>query len=101
MTTWRELATRLAADAQVIANALGPDALMPNPVEAAEFLRGVHHLVGQMTRAGIGIGRAYGATLPENVLDGFRSTVQHMQAVTLTPVADVLGRVEGDRKVDE
>ncbi|MFC0439000.1 hypothetical protein [Kutzneria buriramensis] len=91
MSYWREVSTRLVANAQVIAQALQPDAPMPSPDEAAEFLRGVHHLVGEMKRAGIGIGRAYGSTLPDGVLAGFRSVIQHMQAVSLTPVADALG----------
>lgn len=72
---------------------------MPNPDEAAEFLRSVHHLVGELTRAGVGIGRAYGSALPEDVLAGFRAAVQHLQAVSLSPVADALGHPDR-RQVD-
>jgi hypothetical protein len=91
VTYWRELSTRLVADAQVVAQALEARAPKPTPGEAGEFLQGVHHMIEQLTRVSIGIGRTYGPDLPESVLGDFRVAVQHMQAVSLATVADALG----------
>jgi hypothetical protein len=93
MSAWRELATRLVADASVISASLQPGAPMPTPGEAAEFLRGAHHLIVELTKASIGIGRAYGRSLPEDTLREFRLAVQHMHAVSLDQVATALERV--------
>jgi hypothetical protein len=87
------LAARLVADVSVVDGVMKPDAPVPAPAEAAEFLRGVHHLVGRLTSASIGIGKSYGGRLPDAALDQFRLAVQHMQAVLLDPVADALERL--------
>lgn len=96
------LVTRLVADASVVAAAVSPEAPLPTPAEAAEFLRGVHHLVSRLTSASIGIGKAYGSRLPEADLGRFRTSVQHMQAVSLDLVADELERLPaGSRPASE
>jgi hypothetical protein len=87
------LVARLVSDVSVVDRATQPDAPLPNPAEAAEFLLGVHHLVSRLTSASIGIGRAYGSRLPEANLGQFRLAVQHMQAVSLDLVADALERL--------
>jgi len=92
VSEWRLLATRLVADAALVERVLGPDQPLPTPAEAAEFLRGVHHLVDRLTSASIGIGKAYGGGLPEAALNQFRLAVRHMQAVSLILVADDLER---------
>ena len=90
MSVWRGLATRLTADAAVTSAMLQPSEPLPDPGEAAEFLRGVHHAIVELTKASIGIGRVYGGSLPEDVVGEFRMAVQHMQAVSLDRVADAL-----------
>jgi hypothetical protein len=96
------LATRLVADVQVVDRATAPDGPVPSPVEAAEFLRGVHHLIDQLTSASIGIGKAYAGRLPDTALVQFRAAVQHMRAVSLDSVADALERVPpGHRSTGE
>lgn len=93
MSAWRELAARLVADASVTSASLKPSAPMPNTDEAAEFLRGAHQLIVQLTKASIGIGRAYGRHLPQDALGEFRQAVRHMQAVSLDKAADAVERV--------
>lgn len=89
---WRELATRLIADAQLLANELHASDDPPSPGEATELVRATGHVVAQLAVLNIRIGRAYGSRLPEDVLDQYRAAVGHLSTVSIERVADGLGR---------
>jgi hypothetical protein len=90
---WYGLASRLAADAQVVSAALQASPEPPHPAEAAEFVRGIHQLVARLTEASTRIGLAYRDQLPADVVDQFRTAVTHMRAVSVDHVADALAQL--------
>lgn len=94
---WRELTTRLIADASLIDN-MEQTADVPDPAEAAELAGAVAVLATGLRRLSIGVGRAYGGRLPDPVLTGYRDAVSHLGDAepALTAVAGELRRTMGE-----
>lgn len=89
---WTALTTRLVASAQVVSAAVHAGSQPASLAEAAEFVRGTHHLIEALTAASTRIGLAYRDQLPDDIVDQFRTAVVHMRAVSLDHVADALAQ---------
>jgi hypothetical protein len=93
---WRELATRLAADASLVDGVLRTVGT-PDQAEAVELAEAVAVLTVRLRQLSTAVGRAYGGRLSDAVLTGYREAVKRLGEAEagLAPVAGELRRTLG------
>jgi Flp pilus assembly protein CpaB len=74
---WRELATRLAADASLVDGMLSLHGT-PDQAEAVELAEAVAVLTVRLRQLSTTVGRTYGGRLPDAVLTGYRQAVTRL-----------------------